>query len=690
MNSRQYIRTNRVSVTLNRDVIDQKFDVFAILADNSVRGLPYKVIDNDYKACAVYYAGSGSFCYVMFDKGKVNLQTFRSQVETIDKNCKVSRVEVNTQSIPDLDLANLLLNSIKSDTDDDYGYNNLTGSLLYIIDKGKSKKKPSEVVTLKMNIDNSWCIFPTVQTYCRYSLEEIAKMEKDDKESKNKKVPFVIDKDGLFHKITKETKSKTLYLKKKRNPDSKNLVDYIVWRNFESFRKTKMGALYQMLTDVEKYLGKFMAVSFDERFIESDFIEKRESVVDLKKLAKQYELDCRVVDLTGENAEIVERLKKNYKKVTDKDLIESNEILKECANFVIVREKCDYAKAKETDKYIRNAENIVIQHITTRELEGKDAEKLELAWMKVLVKEILVKQDLRQGKISMEGWNQYGWTKQVSFAVRDILDAKKKIYQYKVMKVNPDGSFKLSRFAYPDCSKQTDLSEEEQSAIVNVWQEKNEARASEIEMAIYESIDHIYVIKRTTEHPILNVKTIGKHLQHYKATGEIDKKAVLAALEDFSEGTEEWKDNVRNLLEERTEITNEEFVKMLNLRTTAGQAFNYHLASIYGVIISPQVKSPVFDGLYEMGNMIGINTIKNYDAKLAQTQSYTYVVGEKNQGKIQFSLDRGCVFRQIYCANKKTIEESFVLKIIRMLQVEWITMDQYTVLPMVNKYLREM
>lgn len=684
MNNRDYIRTNRVTVKLDRVNIDQNFDVFAINAESTEKGLAYKVLDNEYKACAVYYSGSGSFCYVMFEKNKVNLWGLREEVEKIDKNCVTKKIDVKDSSLSDRDLANLLLNSLKSDTDEEFGYNNLTGSLLYIVDRGKSRKKPSEVVTLKMNIDNRWCIFPTVQTYCRYSMEEIAKLNQEGKGQKNRKVPFVIDKDGLFHKITKDTKSKVLYLKKKRNPDSKNVVDYIVWRNFEAFRKTKMGALYQLMTDVEKYLSQYISLSFERREIERDFIDKRKTDVDLKKIAKKYDKECKVVDLTGESATIVEKIKKNYYKVTGQDIAESSDVQKNCVNFVIVKEKIEYAKAKEQDQYIRNAKGTVIQHITTKDLGS--TEKLELAWMKVLVKETLIKQDLQNGKIEIEDWRQYGWQNMISFAVREIMDSKKKVYVYKVMKVYPDGTFAIDRFAFPDSSVKTNLREEEQAALVSVWQE--EGVASEIEMAIYEDIDHIYVIRRTSEHPILNVKVIGDHLRTYQESNEVDKNSVTAALDDY-EAPDEWKDNIKMKLNENVVIINKELAKLINLRTDIGQGFNYHMATIYDVIVSPQVKSPVFDGLYEMGNMIGITLIKEKDVVEGGTPCYTYVVGKKNQGKIQFSLDKGCVIRQIYCAKNKPLDKTFVERIINMVQVEWVTIDQYTVLPMVNKYLRE-
>lgn len=676
------------------------FDIFEVRRDASgkVHYIENRFLNGDFKAQSVYHSGRSSCCYILCNREENSSEEIRGDfdeyiVRKLDEN--------EMQELPKHVILNLFINKLKMGNRGKHAYNNITGRLLRVVES-----RNDVVKTLRLNIDENMCLFPQVETYTKSNDAQIGK---------SKQVPFLFDPNtGVFRKKTAFDKSQDLYIKRSPSKKHKNTQPFFSYGSPESFFESKLGYMYRLLNDVSFYLKDYVTLRLSQYQNKDNFIHlKYENSLDYKHLSDRIaERGLNIVNmyLTEQDKSKADDL---IKQIGDlyKHPLSVGDIDESKYNIILVHSPEFYKKGNIDDPYETDYGSCVTQHLII------DKNSIAEAQFKVILKELFIKQDVTGGRINITDWTSYGFGRDMNFAVRTVEEEmmeeesdntktvrKTVIY---LMTVHTDGSFETRKFDPNDFFDNSGVPMDEQRAINSVF-ESEDWLTSDVEMVAYEDIDNIYIIKRTSEHTLPNLIEIGQRFETYKPSKSISTEILLKELETFTEHslslyeTEHLKNFLTKkakltqclteLCEGRSKVTAEEIwtsFKNESLHKHIGQVFNVHLLLNQSFCISPQIKSHYFEKLYSIENFIGIHCTKTTNAE--KVPSYSYFVGEKKErDEINGgSVANGCVIRRIFRADKKEPEEAFVRKLLSLLQVNFVRLEQSSVLPFPVKYIRE-
>ena len=140
------IYTNNFDIHINRENVAEQYTIFQIGTKESF--FKTNVLDiavDKFKAQSVAYYNSNRW-FAMFNKASISFNEFRTSVQEIDDTSIVNEVDLfdtdkdSHKNIQDVELAQLLVNSLKNRKRDKLSYNNITGSLFYTFDKNVNSK----------------------------------------------------------------------------------------------------------------------------------------------------------------------------------------------------------------------------------------------------------------------------------------------------------------------------------------------------------------------------------------------------------------------------------------------------------------------------------------------------------------------------------------------------------------------
>ena len=131
------IYTNNIKVEIDRKKVDERFVIYQVSTKNLF--LKENVLDLPAEQCkaqsVAYYQKTRWFA--LFNKGNVNFDKFKQEIQAKDDSAVANEVnlfcqdETSKEGIKDVELAQLLVNSLKNRSSDIFAYNNITGKLYY-------------------------------------------------------------------------------------------------------------------------------------------------------------------------------------------------------------------------------------------------------------------------------------------------------------------------------------------------------------------------------------------------------------------------------------------------------------------------------------------------------------------------------------------------------------------------------
>ena len=224
-------------------------------------------------------------------------------------------------------------------------------------------------------------------------------------------------------------------------------------------------------------------------------------------------------------------------------------------------------------------------------------------------------------------------------------------------------------------------------------------RDEQIELLIWKDIDDIYQIKRTDEHVIPNIHLIRHNLK--QSEKKFSVHSLLTYLDEFSDNyvpTEisEYKKLVTDKLNSlgKKEASHNELQKCLCANApgckTYYRQFSLFLKEEKGVVFNTHIRTKEGEKMgYEMSNIQQIFAYQSLDNIFQPIKnSFSYVVGNKGSLK-QGGIPKGFVVRRIIRKNMKEMDIEMVKTILEMSSVDFVRLEQWTVLPFMAKLLKE-
>ena len=665
--------TNRFEVTFDYENINRDFDIYAVTKE-SKKLYKTNILDlprAQFHARAVQYLW-GATALVLFDKHTVQESVFRTMLQENYPDVKVMRIDVMNESErqkwfkkDEYLLLNLLINTLKSPKNQPFCYNNLTGALYYRCSEWRWK---NFIWFLNIHFDYDMLLQLSVTTFLRVT----------------KNGNYLFDENtGSFRKRLSvddcrgELYIKHSYLKKH------NTVDFIRYRDFQEFCKSKLGVMERFLRDVKEKLGNYLTLKAALPGETTIVKPKKRSNSDdnIKRLLEDYSLnisDC--VDSELSKDVIVQLVHKLWEKYHVE--VQIGNLQKGMLNLRIIHNVNYYGDHEELhDPHEDDVSGYIVQHVTVEDFVSQKTGEISKHGFQKIMEELLIKTDNRQRKMTAFDWESLQLSHPYLFAVRrrDPDDSDKKEYVYYQVKVNPDGSLDYDCF-----NSKEDVAFEKHEKLIRAYERLAAAlyrQGSEIECVMEDGEGNYHAIGKTKEFTRPDTSILYDVLCQTQPKAVVPKEKLLSCLDTFIATHEAQKSAALAL---KTQILQYEDIptkgsihKMMNMKSNDNIILNRWLHEECGLWIYSEFKSAASGT--EMKNL---EKIQYYPDKW-DGNSFYYFVGSKNGAKD--TVSRACTIRRV-TSETKLITPDFLFS---MLAVDFVRHGQYTVIPFPIKYLRE-
>lgn len=431
------IKTNQLKVEIDQSSFDRSYDVFAVSTSDPYFKHGARILDVpllEDRVRAVRFLRGNTF-YVMMAHEHGNLDVLR---EVLRQEPEAEKITISPVKCAELYLdtiVQLLLNNLGSATSQFLRFNNLTGQLYCFHPQWMKHSKRNgqdtilKVPCLKLHVTQQLRLEVTVHTFTSSLLRNLITFKKRKFEEYPK---YVL---STHHTLRRKLGSDTGVAFIQRQTDNdRTEIPFIDFQSLTRFEQSKMGVLWKVIADFNAKYSGIVQINFDEvtTYTALDY-DRHTSKEDKRTVAAA---------LAAASVRLVDTIRDEYsttfcKKVADLFLTRygisvpiGQRVTKGHLNVRVIHNKGYYEGGH--DPHADVFEDIAVQHITLEDF----SDNCETA-IAVIVHELLIKQDLQRGYISLFNWQSLNYVHDWTFGIATEGEPKR----YFFMTIHPDGSF---------------------------------------------------------------------------------------------------------------------------------------------------------------------------------------------------------------------------------------------------------
>lgn len=667
--------TNNINVKLKMDNIDRDFDVFVMQRhhDSEEKNFKGRILDAEsysFKARAIQYL-FGNQMLALFKKNEVNEEDLTNSIKSEYPNVEVKKIDLlnDTQCkqyffYQNRSLIQLLLNSLACPNDERFSYNNLTGKLYYHLEKDKNFIKFLEIV-----IEPGMYLNLKLKTFKKCSGKENPELVIDEV---NGAFRIKLKKDDVSEGYKSGSKSHGHFT-----------IEYFNAKDYDKFKKSKLGIMHKFLMDVEKKLKDYMDIELKEIVMdEYEFSNEKDLPIAEKYGNLLNEQKVVIVDenKTELSKKMVEKCISELRKFYGVKA-EEGKLTKDAYNIRIIFDKDAY---KNNDPHQDNLSDYIVQHVIEDDKRFKSGKK-ESADLKNIVSELIIKGDIKKHLITLYDWEKLNLSKEWTFVIREKCKKSdnKLAFDYYRLMINKNGVMKF------DTYNSDNVASDDWKKICDFYNETNKkvfGIKNEVDGLLYSDINNIHAIILTCEKTIPNIFEIEQALKNSRPTDVINKEVLLQAIKEYRDEAENT-DNVDRWIEELEantawEITKKDLKEILRMKSNDGKKFNRFFMNKTNILIHSELRNSDFKQQYQLENLLDIKYMYTDDNKFERC--FKYYVGAKSTNK-KLDYPTACCIRKVVSQTEKIEFE----EMIPLMNVDFVRNGQLTVLPFPYKYLRE-
>lgn len=576
-----------------------------------------------------------------------------------------------SSSVPEHLLTQLFLNALTSPVDEMISFNNLSGKLLCFRPAWLNKDKENFIwgmQCLEVKVGDDMCVKLVAHRMTALALKKQMKFEKR-KLQDYPQYEFSFNNNTL-KRVSAENKDRRENFIIKPIDGERGSITFFDFADYETFSCTKMGVLYDIVNALRAEFGKYIHVDFKQCEIDEVLEYKRASLEAYKTVVNE--------EVSKSGINIVDEVKTETSEDYLQDVAdEINKIIPEAKCSVgkrLSKKKCNIRYIHDKSFYLdlgedphqENMEDYVVQHITVENFKHQSS-----AAVYNILKELVIKKDIADGKITLVDWSQYGYKADWLFGV-----VSEGIYYF--MTIHPDGTFKIEAlkrnlFTMTEYDKYMDYfgSNEEN---------KNDYRG--VIGLIKDADGNINLIKDTNMYSMPDYAAMGDVLKNVASEGRFQGKDVATWLRAVMSITDKIKvqaelDIVIPHIDVNAEYTKNDIMGLFKGITTKKEVVRCVFENT-GIMLYAYLRGEEERREYLSGN-IDINYIEQ-DEMLAR-----FSVGEIGNG-MKYTIERASVVREIQAVEGS---ELIFKKMLPLMGVEFVRYGMLTVVPFPFKYLRE-
>ncbi|CAL2083037.1 putative ATPase [Tenacibaculum dicentrarchi] len=654
----QACKTNQLNIRFNFQQLVKEYTIVKFsTSENFIKygALILDKIELELNAKSIIFERGKSF-YALFDKNYISNVDLSKQLEKIEDGNKLSFKILNKTELELLEthtLSQLLINSIATPNHKRLTFNNLTGKLYLFnpnhlkISKSKDKEQIFKIVGLEFYIDPNCCLQLNVKTFSSVLLSK----QMDFSKKKLKEYPkytFVHSTNTLKRVLPSESiKGENLFILKqtsKKGSLEKNNIPFFDFSNLNEFKNSKIGMLSDIFDSIKEKLSNYLSIEF--KSAKTNNVIRHSITFDYSKLNESIFL---IDGIKDENSnEHLESIKGEIENHIPNSKIElSKKENKTGYNFKLIHNKSFYQKYEQKDPY-KPSNNI--QHITSEDFKLNSK-----ASIKAIIKELVIKNDIRNKKISIIDWSKYNYKNKWIFGIKSNID-------FYFLTIEPNGVLSYEKFE-ADLFNQSEYDE-----LCSIYDND-----SNIEFIVKDDIGNINIIKRTSNFTLPEFEKINDTLIKENSKISIKKDLALSVVNEVFE-TEKVKE-FENKIKQIENWNKENLLNCFKNRNDK-KIFVEKVKQETGEVLKSYFRDK---SRYEiLDSQLDIHSFK-------ENERNYYFVGIKGKG-IQQSISRASVIRKIETyGNSEYVFE----KLLPLMNVDFVKNGDLTVLPFPIKYLRE-
>ena len=453
------IRTNKLECSIDVVKIAAKYDFFRIETSETYLKSGALMLDApllENNTCAVRFDSRKSLLVMMNrDEGnKAKLKQVISKIEGFD--C-ITIKTVDISEVKKFELIQLLLNALSRYDLPELSFNNLTGHLYCFHPKWikKSKGVIWQVPCMEMRISEEMILSLNIRTFTSGKLQKDITFKKKKYHDYPK---YVFSSRNTLRRKLADDKEDEFILR--QLDGEKNDIGFLDTKSIDRFNATKMGVLACVIECFNENYEKIAHVEFSQvaasQCIDHDLTAKKANKNAVKQALKQ---PIRLIDqINDEHSEaFLRRVQKVLKDNWSIEAVIGQRVMKNSLNIVLIHD-ADYYEGMDDPHSLHY--DATVQHITREKYDGDSKFTAE-----AIIHELLIKEDIRNKKISLFNWNELDVAGDVSFGVKFTDDENESRYFF--MTVHPDGTFDVkeeindlfSQSCYASCMEIFDRAE---------------------------------------------------------------------------------------------------------------------------------------------------------------------------------------------------------------------------------------
>ena len=705
--------------------INNAFDIYQITLERHSDRNILNIQDDRLKIVSTVYL-CGQSIFIMTNKGSTNEKILQYVLSTKEEGtgCKVFVRQVPLTMLVrqpekmrklfgyrNRVLVQLLVNStLNAPVFPEDEYSNITGRCYYFNPEwNEDSTKKIELIDFTIGRDMS--LYPSVVTFTK------ERPKKDFPE----RIVFDKKRNVIRKPVGKESPEDIYYRHGEEGTHSSRAYDGTTLKFWE---QSRMACMSRFFTAIKEELAVYVTLKFvcteGEKIavkrldpgmdhIPSILMKDGICLVDSVVLSEKEELsdDTKMQKLRDWITESKQSVLSSIKFYCQSNRITVREGGKDlyCPNIELVRPELFYKYNKtKKDPYVVD-DGMICQHVTIPCATTGKAFTEELS---VILKELAIKTDIRDGCIRMVNWPSYGIEVPVCFFVGVPLErsGNTRPVRFKGMTIQHDGTFSTEQFT-ADVNNLLSVNSH-QRQIVEMFFHSNFGqdyydRNVEIVTFPQDMPQNALKIRRTNIRAMSNFEAIRKAFESEMMDVSLDAPSVLSAIEPFQwDDSESVRDIYYRIVDElrgQDVVKKSQLLPLLYPEKKEGQKkimicrrIKETIENTTGVVIrvsrSDAMEEILGTSVYRHIHLWEAKAYDHVDGQDEPPSVYNYIVGQFE--KPNQSIATSPVVRQISRVDSEPLALNEIMPLIKMMQVGFVRMKNYTVLPFPAKYLREL
>ena len=431
------IRTNKAIAHFNFQKLDERYDIFCLETSRKFINSGAKIIDApllNKNVRAVLFENGKRF-YVLLNHSSDNCSIMKEVLSDEEYGGSMSITQKKSSELGEYQLLQLLINGLAVKNHALLRFNNLTGHLYVFKPEWLSKNKNNviwSIPTIEIKVLKNCLIKLNVRTFTSTKRRNKITFTKKKFEEYPK---YILSSDNSMRRKTDDDSKETPDFILRQVDGKKSRITFLDISSKSAYGTTKVGILTDIVDKFNSCYSGMAEIEF-QTINEYSTIDTKFTARENEQSVKAYLADktIRVIDCVknGQSEMFCENIVSLINEKYECNAKVGSRLSKKALNIRLIHNK-EYYEDKPNDPHQADMNGFTVQHITFEDFSHDSKHAVS-----TVIHELIIKEDVRMGAISLFDWSGLGFSQDVAFVRNGQLTVVPFLFKYlrEYMRVN--------------------------------------------------------------------------------------------------------------------------------------------------------------------------------------------------------------------------------------------------------------